>query len=99
MGGPCSGTCQVGRTRDGKEFRAVTMHRGRPPTDPETGKRYPAGSYGPYCRCKTCGIWIIWAGPRCPCCARTLARKPLRSRVTGRAKYSRKVKDALGGAA
>ena len=74
MGGPCRGDCSLGRTRDGRTFIAK-KNGGRPPADPATGARPPAGSYGPWCKCRTCSIWVIWDGPRCPCCARTLSRR------------------------
>ena len=99
MGGPCAGTCQVGRTRDGTEFVARPAGHGRPPVDPGTGKRPPAGSYGPYCRCRTCGVYIIWDGLRCPCCARTLSRRPRPTCVRGRQRAAAKRKAEIGGAA
>ena len=83
MGGPCKGDCSLGRTRDGVEFVARRMG-GPPPVDPATGKRPPAGSYGPYSKCRNCAVWVIWDGPRCPCCARKLSRRTRTAVVAAR---------------
>lgn len=72
----CRGTCEVGRTKDGVQFRCVVHRTGRLPNDPATGERPPRGTYGSWKRCRVCDILIIWDGTHCPCCGTVLKTRP-----------------------
>lgn len=76
MGGPCKGRCE-GSGGLPAEVRVVHYHGvgGRPPADPATGKRPPAGSYGSWRRCRQCAIYLTWAGKYCPCCGTPVQHK------------------------
>lgn len=54
---------------------------GRPPPDPATGRMVEPGTYGPWKKCRPCGIWLITDLTRCPCCRVVLSTRPRRAAV------------------
>lgn len=81
----CKAACRTGKLADGTPLTAM-MGIGRPPNDPKTGKRPPAGSYGPWSRCAVCMAYLIWEGRYCPCCGQQLAKRVQSSRARNRAR-------------
>lgn len=57
-------------------LRGVPYVAGRPPNDPFTGVQVAPGTYGPWKRCRTCAVMIIWQGIFCPCCGFRIAARP-----------------------
>ena len=79
----CKGTCTSVAALRGIQYEA-----GRLPRDPFTGRSVQAGTYGPWKRCRTCDVLIIWQGIFCPCCGGRTASRPRACR------RSRTVRDA-----
>ena len=57
-------------------LKGVPYVAGRPPNDPFTGRPVAPGTYGPWKRCRTCSVMIIWQGIFCPCCGCRIAARP-----------------------
>ena len=67
----CKGTCTITSA-----LKAIPHVGGRTPNDPATGRRVPSGTYGPWKRCRTCEVLIVWQGRHCPCCGVRLSVRP-----------------------
>lgn len=76
MARPIHHICRLPKPLPGAEHCYPRGAGGRPPPDPDTGEPAPTGTYGRWCRCRHCEVWLITEAVRCPCCHGILSRRP-----------------------